>query len=228
MNIYEQKQQKWLELRQKFLEDNFKNGFQSYYEQFLAQFDQSKQKITCETDNQLKLCIQHHSLFTQTYEELTAHINTQLEHNQQFKNSFEQGSEVYIAKTEADMKTNTDELVKDIKYLVRSTSDTRQDLSELKELKDTFKNDFKSTINQLMDKFETCFEKLDVKIVRLTEKNEKDNAELNKLKKKARDVLETRITDGKKDFEELVVVPVIGLLEANNQNLIEVKVNIVV
>jgi len=166
----------------------------------------------------------------QTCEELTAHINTTVAHNSQFKNSFDNGAQVLMAKQEAEAKADTETIVREIKSLAKSVDSTRNDLAELNEMKSQFREtlkdsvqSFQSLIEQFNRQITQNFEKLDAKIARISEKNEQDMVELNKLEKLAREQVDLRLAAGKRDFNELVVVPVGELLEANNQNLEEIN-----
>jgi len=230
LNIFEQKQQNWLEVRQLFIDKEIKVSLDKFLASLNTEATNTCQLTEKNSVAQLKICSEHSLMFVHTCEELAAHIHTTVAHNTQFKKSFENGAQVLMAKQEADAKSDTETIVREIKSLAKSVDATLNDLADLNNMKSMFQEtleeslkSFQNMIGQFTKQISENFEKIDSKIARISENNDQNLCELNKLKKMARDQVEIRLSAGKRDFNELVVVPVAELLEANNQNLTEIN-----
>lgn len=230
LNIFDQKQQNWLGLQQKFVQDEIQQGFQQFYSTYIERAADVTRANEAQCEADYKLCQEHHTLYMKTYETLKSGLEEVSNRGADFKEEFTESSENFRSKVEAESTKDSAAIVKEIKALVSSVSETSEDLKDFKESTDHFKSALRetvSTFHEMFTKFTASmddnFSKLESKLAKIEEKNADTISSLNKLKKTTRERTDRRVEHCNEDFKDLIAAPISEHLEANCQTLSELK-----
>lgn len=219
LNIYEQKQQNWLNLRKQFLTSEIQHGFEAFYKQFLEYNEQSGIKSAENIVQQLELCSSHSSMFTQTYTNLTRAIEQTTVQNGSFLVSFIQNSEAFLTSTDTSIKNSSGDVTMRLETLEKSVTATSNDLGDLKTMTNEFRSEIDTVLSQLTKKIGEKSCQLNKVLEKVIQNNENQANELQEIKRLAEVNSSDCLAAKNAKYTELVSEPVVQLLEANKQSL---------
>lgn len=230
LNIFDQKQQNWLEVQQKYVHDEIKEGFQQFQATYVEHVTEMSKTNEVKWESDYKLCQEHHSMYMETYELVKSGLEEVNDRCTDFKTEFAESSENFRSKVEAESTKDSAAIVKEIKALVSNVSETSEDLREFRESTVLFKSALKETVSTFHEMFTQFtasmndnFSKLESKLGKIEAKNEATVSSLNKLKKITREKTDRRVEHCNEDFKDLITSSISEHLEANCQNLSELK-----
>lgn len=230
LNIYQEKQQNWLELREKFFKEKIKDEFESFYKQFIDEMTRHSVATEATYNKQIQLCDNHRSIFVETYEQLTHRLVTFSEKNKDFQETIEQNTKVFMKTTEYEENNDFQALGNRIDSLMSAANQASQDIQTLYEANNSFQASIMQSMQGLQQAIESISKdaidsstKIQSRVTEMAAKTDMFMMEINKLKQLERERKEARSSNRIKQFSDLIGEPVVKHLESEANDLDALK-----